>query len=298
MIGLAKSRKKRDYSALIASCDTGADMASRRVKRHIKIQGFSGAGKSHFALSFFAHEAKGLKPEETLCTIIDCDLEGQSALVSRDDIVPKEYRPHLYRKVCRTPEEVNEITLAFIDLHRQHKEDYPNGCRVMIFENESAFYVGCRDYYSMEVHGKSEAELMLSRQAQAIAEGKKTLPAFQEGQMHSYKVINKMFFTPYERLKIAAEMFDFHFLSTVLLREYTENYGTPNENRVVTASGRPDLTDPIFDWIVEFHQQQRTKGKEIKTRHIAIIRKSRDCKPFQLINPTQESFWKAVADNS
>jgi len=297
VIEVAK-KKVAKYADLIESCDTGSDMANRPQLRHIKLQGFAGGGKSHFAISFFAHQSKGLKPEECLCTIIDCDLEGQSALVKREDILPKELRPRLLRKVCRTPTDVNEISLAFIDLHRQHQEKYPDGCRVLIFENESAFYVGCRDFYSQEVHGKSEADLMLERQTQAIAEGKKTLPAFKEGQMHSYKVINRLFFTPYERLKIAAEMFHFHFLSTVLLREYTEGYGTANEKRVVTAAGRAEMTDPIFDWIIEFHQQQRAKGKEIKTRHISIVRKSRVCTPFQLMNPNQEKFWKAVEDNS
>jgi hypothetical protein len=296
VIELAKKKAVR-YEELIDSCDTGAMMADRPRLRHMKLQAFAGGGKSHFALTFFAYQAKGLKPEETLCTIIDCDLEGQTALVRREDIIPKELRPRLIRKVCRTPTDVNEISLAFIDLHRQHKEKYPNGCRVMICENEAAFYVGCRDFYSQEVHGKSEADLMLERQSQAIAEGKKTLPAFKEGQMHSYKVINRLFFTPYERLKIGAEMFQYHFISTVLLREYTENYGTANEKRVVTAAGRADMTDPIFDWIIEFHQQQRARGKEIKTRHIAIVRKSRDCEPFQLMKPTQEKFWKAVEDN-
>ncbi len=293
MIQVAK-RRATDYSELIESCDTGTDMANRRPLKHMKLQGFAGSGKSHFALTFFAHQSKDLDPEATLCTIIDCDLEGQAALVRREDIIPSELRPRLFRKVCRTPTDVNEMTLAFIDLHRQHKEEYPDGCRVMILENESAFYVGCRDFYAQEVHGKSEADLLLSRQSQAISEGKKTLPAFAEGQMHSYKVINRLFFTPYERLKIGAEMFNYNFLSTVLLREYTENYGTANEKRVITAAGRAEMTDPIFDWIVEFHTQQRTKGKEIKTRHISIVRKSRECKPFQLMNPTQEKFWEAV----
>ncbi len=297
MIQVAK-KKVEKYADLIESCDTGTDMANRPQLKHMKLQGFAGGGKSHFALTTFAHLSEGKDPDACLCTIIDCDLEGQTALVKREDIIPSELRSRLIRKVCRTPADVNEIALAFIDLHRQHQEKYPDGCRVLIFENEAAFYVGCRDYYSHEVHGKSEADLMLARQTQAIAEGKKTLPAFKEGQMHSYKVINKMFFTPYERIKIAAEMFQFNFISTTLLREYTEGYGTANEKRVITAAGRADMTDPIFDWIIEFHQQQRAKGKEIKTRHIAIVRKSRTCEPFQLMHPTQEKFWKAVEDNS
>tara|TARA_R110000824_G_scaffold38186_2_gene116953 strand:- start:1398 stop:1907 length:510 start_codon:yes stop_codon:yes gene_type:complete len=168
----------------------------------------------------------------------------------------------------------------------------------MIFENEGAYYLACRDHYSLEVHGKNEAELLLQRQQQAISEGKKTLPTFQEGQMHSYKVINKIFFQPFQRLKIAGELYGFHFISTVLLRTYTENFGTANENRVVSAAGRPDQTDPIFDWILEFSQQQRTKGAELKTRHIVTVKKSRQCKPFRLANPSQEKFWKAVEDNA
>ncbi len=292
---MAKKKKKTtDYSALIAACDTGTSMVESKPLRHIKLQGFPGGGKSHFALSYFAHNAKGMKPEECLMTIIDCDLEGQRDLVARDEIVPPALRPRLYRKVCRDPEEVNDISLAFIDLHRQHAEQYPEGLRVMLMENEGAFYLACRDYYSLEVHGKTEADLLLSRQAQAVSEGKKTLPLFAEGQMHSYKVINKMFFQPYERMKVGAELYGYHFLSTVLMRSYTENFGTPNENRVVAAAGRADMTDPLFDWIIELTQQQRTVKGELKTRHVMEVRKSRSCPPFRMENPTQEKIWAHV----
>ena len=293
-------KKKTDYSALIATADTGTSMAESKPLRHMKLQAFPGGGKSHFSLSFFDHEMKtaGLKPEEGLMTIIDCDLEGQRDLVARDDILSPELRPRLYRKVCRTPEEVNQMVLASIDLHRQHAEEHPDGVRVMCMENEGAYYLACRDYYSIEVHGKSEAEQLLSRQAQAISEGKKTLPMFAEGQMHSYKVINKMFFQPYERLKVGAEIYKYHFISTVLLKSYTEGYGTANENRVVAAAGRADLTDPLFDWIIELTQQQRTVKGELKTRHVSEIRKSRTCKPFRIENPTQEKFWNAVKKQS
>lgn len=288
------SKKKADrYAALIASCDTGDSMVTQRT-RHMKIQGFSGSGKSTFALQFFSHHAKGLKPEEALMCIIDCDLEGQADLVARDDIVTESLRPRILRKVCRTPDEVNDISMAFIDLMRQHKEEHPNGVRVMVMENEGAFYLSCREHYATSVHGMSEGELLLSRQQEAISQGKKTLPAYAEGQMHAYKVINKLFYSPYERLKIAGEMYQFHFLATVLLKTKTENYGTPNENRVVLAAGRPDITDPLFDWIVEMTQQQRTKGGEIESRHFASIKKSRACKPFRIENPTQERFWMAV----
>ena len=262
--------------------------------RHIKLQGFSGAGKSTWGLTFFAHEAKDKDPASVLMCIIDCDLEGQADLVARDDIVPPALRPRILRKVCRTPDEVNDISMAFIDLMRQHQEEYPDGTRVMVMENEGAYYLSCREHYSVSVHGKTEGELLLSRQQEALSQGKKTLPAYAEGQMHAYKVINKLFYSPYERLKIGGELYRYHFLSTVLLKTKTENYGTPNENRVVLAAGRPDMTDPLFDWIVEMTQQQRTVKGEVESRHFAHIKKSRACKPFRLENPTQERFWKAV----
>tara|TARA_A100001201_G_scaffold139442_1_gene131375 strand:- start:242 stop:1120 length:879 start_codon:yes stop_codon:yes gene_type:complete len=291
------ARKKQNYDALIAACDTGDSMIQNRL-RHMKLQGFSAGGKTHFALSFFAHLAEGKKPEECLMTIIDCDLEGQADLVAREDVLPAELRPRLLRKVCRNPKDVNDMVMAFIDLHRQHQEEHPDGARVMLMENEGAYYLACRDYYSLEVHGRDEGEQLLSRQQEAVSQGKKTLPTFAEGQMHSYKVINKLFFTPYERLKVGGEMFHYHFLSTVLLRTYTENFGTANENRVVAAAGRPDQTDPLFDWIIDFTQQQRTKGGEVKTRHIAHVKKSRSCQPFRLENPTQDRFWNAVEQSS
>lgn len=292
---MARNAKKKaeGYAALIASCDTGDSMIKNRP-RHIKLQGFSGAGKSTWGLTFFAHEAKDKDPASVLMCIIDCDLEGQADLVARDDIVPPALRPRILRKVCRTPDEVNDISMAFIDLMRQHQEEYPDGTRVMVMENEGAYYLSCREHYSVSVHGKTEGELLLSRQQEALSQGKKTLPAYAEGQMHAYKVINKLFYSPYERLKIGGELYRYHFLSTVLLKTKTENYGTPNENRVVLAAGRPDMTDPLFDWIVEMTQQQRTVKGEVESRHFAHIKKSRACKPFRLENPTQERFWKAV----
>lgn len=293
-----RSKKKAaNYAALIESCDDGNDMIEDRC-RHMKLQGFSGGGKSHFALTFFASQAEGKKPAESLCTIIDCDLEGQSDLVARESIVPVELRPRIKRKVCRDPKQVNDMVLAFIDLHRQHAEKYPKGTRVMIFENEGAYYLACRDHYSEQVHGMNEGELLLARQQQAVSEGKKTLPTYAEGQMHSYKVINKLFFTPFERLKIGGELYNYHFISTVLLRTFTENFGTVDEKRIVSAAGRPDQTDPLFDWIIEFQQQQRTKGGETQVKHTAHIRKSRSCKPFKIDNPTQKRFWTAVEKQS
>jgi len=289
------SKKKADrYAALIASCDTGDSMVKNRP-RHMKVQGFSGSGKSTFALTFFAHHAAELAdPEAALMCIIDCDLEGQADLIARDEIVPEALRPRILRKVCRNPDDVNDMSLAFIDLMRQHADEYPTGVRVLVMENEGAFYLSCREHYASSVHGMSEGELLLARQQEAISSGKKTLPTYAEGQMHAYKVINKLFYSPYERLKIAGEMFGYHFLSTVLLKTKTENYGTPNETRVVLAAGRPDMTDPLFDWIIEMTQQQRTVKGEVESRHFAHIKKSRACKPFRLENPSQDRFWKAV----
>ena len=105
---------------------------------------------------------------------------------------------------------------------------------------------------------------------------------FAEGQMHSYKVINKMFFQPYERLKVGAEIYKYHFISTVLLKSYTEGYGTANENRVVAAAGRADLTDPLFDWIIELTQQQRTVKGELKNESQLGLNKIRMLRILQM----------------
>ena len=300
---MARSKKSQQakLTALLESCDTGDEMTKQPLLRHMKLQAFSGGGKSHFALSFVSYEAnrRELSPDEVLVSIIDCDLEGVRALIKRDDIIPPELKSRIYRKVCETPEEVNEMTNAFIAQHKEHHAEYPDGLRVLILENEAAFYVGCRDFYSLEVHGVSEADLMLARQAQAISEGKKTLPAFAEGQMHSYKVINKLFFTPYQRLKMASEALNCHFISTVLLREYTEGYGTSSEKKVITSAGRADMTDPLFDWIIEFDRKTRVNKKtgEMETKHIATIRKSRDCRAVRRRGWTQESVLQAGAAN-
>ena len=69
-----KSNKAQRYAELIASCDTGESMIQNRT-RHMKLQGFSGSGKTTFYLTMFADMAAGLKsPDEALLCIIDCDL--------------------------------------------------------------------------------------------------------------------------------------------------------------------------------------------------------------------------------
>ncbi len=291
----ASTRKKKGtarYDDLLAGCERGSDEIQHW--RSIKARGFSGAGKTHFGLTYFAYRAKDLDPKETLMCILDCDFEGQRELIVRDEIIPPNLRSRILRKVCTDPEQVNDYARAFIHAMREHAEKYPTGVRVMLLENEGAFYLQCRDKYSLEVHGLTEGELLLDRQKAAISQGKKTLPTYEEGQMHAYKVINKMFSDPFYRLKLACNSVGFDFISTVLLREYTENYGTPNAKKSVRAQGRPDLTDPLFDWIVDFEQRQRTKGGTLETQHIAVVRKSRECKPFRLQSPTQDRFWKAV----
>tara|TARA_R110000803_G_scaffold107958_8_gene176197 strand:- start:1840 stop:2724 length:885 start_codon:yes stop_codon:yes gene_type:complete len=287
------TKKKKNYADLIASCDTGVSMIENRTM-HMKLQGFSGSGKTHFYLTLFNDMAKGLKPEEALLCIIDCDLEGQADLIARDAIMAEPLRPSILRKVCSRPDEVNDMVLAFIDLMHQHKADHPDGVRMIVLENEGAFYVGCRNHYAESVHGLSEADLLLARQQQALREGKKTLPTFEEGQMHSYKVINRLFVTPYERLKMGAEMCGAHFIGTTLMKTRTEGYGTAAAKEITVSAGRPDMTDPLFDWILEFSSQQRIKAGELEVRHMVQVKKSRSCKPFLLDNPTQERFKKAV----
>jgi len=296
---MAKSatKKKANYADLIASCDTGVSMVNNRTK-HMKLQGFSGAGKTHFYLTMFTDMASGLKPEEALLCIIDCDLEGQADLIARDSIVPAELRPRILRKVCSRPDDVNDMVLAFLDLMMQHKEEHPDGVRMVVLENEGAFYMGCRNHYAESVHGMTEADLLLSRQQQALREGKKTLPTFEEGQMHSYKVINKLFSTPYERLKMGAEMCGAHFIGTTLMKTRTEGFGTNDAKEITVSAGRPDMTDPLFDWILEFSSQQRIKAGELQVRHQVMVKKSRSCKPFLLDNPTQERFAQAVEKSS
>ena len=279
---------------LLADCQTGDQMSQRRW-RHMKLQGFPSAGKSHFALQFWAHEAMKGKPEEALLTVIDFDYEGQAELVARDDIVPEQLRSRIMRKVVRNVQEVDLYVQAFIRAHSRHAEEHPDStARMLMFENEGAFYLAVRDFYSIEVHGQTEADLMLSRQQEAISNDKKTLPTFKEGQMHAYKVINKKFSDPFQRCKVAGEAIGFHFVSTVLLKNQTKGYGTAQETAIVVADGRPNITDPLFDWILEFEQQQKMNGGELMTRHTLTVRKSRSCTPFRLVNPSQDSFWTTV----
>ena len=288
-------KKQADHSAILALCETGEEMITQQ-RHHMKLQGFSGSGKSSFALTYFAHQVKTkkLKPEQALFCIIDCDSEGQSELVGRDSIIPPALRPRILRRVCSDPHTVKETYMAYIHAMAEHQKEHPDGFRVILLENEAAFYLAVRNYYSLEVHGMDEGELLLSRQQQAKREGKKTLPAFEEGQMHSYKVINKMFTDPFVHLKLAAETYDYNFISTTLMRSRSQGFGTANEKTIIEAAGRPDITDPLFGWIIEFDVKQRTVKGELQTKYLATIKKARSCKQFKIDNPTQARFWKAV----
>ena len=245
---------------LLSACQTGDEMIQRQW-RHMKLQGFPSSGKSHFALQFWSHVAKDHKPEECLLTVIDFDCDGQGELVARDDIIPPEYRSRIMRKVVRNVEELDLYVAAFIRAQARHAREFPDSkARVMLLENEGAFYLSVRDFYSLQVHGMNEGDLMMERQREAISTDKKTLPTFKEGQMHAYKVINRKFTDPFQKCKVAGEAIGFHFLSTVLLKNQTKGYGTSQEELVVVADGRPSITDPLFDWVLEFDQQQKRRA--------------------------------------
>ena len=93
---------------------------------------------------------------------------------------------------------------------------------------------------------------------------------------------------------MGAELYGAHFVSTTLMKSRTEGFGTPDAKEIVVSAGRPDITDPLFDWIVEFSSQQRVKGGDLQVRYLAQVKKSRACPPFVLENPTQTRFNKAV----
>ena len=164
----------------------------------MKLQGFSGAGKTHFYLTMFSDLAKGRNPDEASLCIIDCDMEGQADLIGRDSIVPEGLRPtNLPKGVYARRSERHGSRIHWFTSPTQSRAPRwcSHGClgerRCVLHRlSQSLRWIRSRN---------GEADLLLARQQQALREGKKTLPTFEEGQMHSYKVINRLFITPYEQ---------------------------------------------------------------------------------------------------
>ena len=246
-------------------------------------KGFSGAGKTHFYLTMFSDLAKGRNPDEASLCIIDCDMEGQADLIGRDSIVPEGLRPRIFRKVCT---QLTKWTTWFSHSLIYFTNTKPSTPMVFAWLSWRTKVRFTSVVAITTLNPFTEwARLICCWLAnnEALREGKKTLPTFEEGQMHSYKVINRLFITPYERLKMGAEMCGAHFIGTTLMKTRTEGFGTNDAKEITVSTGRPDITDPLFDWILEFSSQQRIKAGELRGSPHGS---SQEVKSVQLL-----SFW-------
>lgn len=304
-------KKEKDWSSIAALVKSGSELATTQW-RHVKVQGQSGRGKTHFMLKHIEYfKEQGLSPEEVLVCIIDCDLEGQAELIRRESVVPKEYRDCVKVITAVNPPDVYEAYEYFVHLMREHTKAHPESTgRMLIFENEGAYYNRVRNYYAEEVYGIPERELLLQRQQEARQETtgsgqrKKTKPQFEEGPMHAYKVINKVFGDIFHDLKMAAEIIGFHFFCSTLEREVSTMFDSRKgeesigDTKIIT-SGRPDITDPLFDMTIRFDYEEKTKrqqkgGQKVLRKWWLKVLKTRMCRPFHIDNCTVKEFWDAV----
>ncbi len=305
--------KAKDWSEIANLVKSGNDLVAQKY-RHVKVQGKSGTGKTHFLLKHLEMwKLEGLSPAEYLLVIIDCGLEGQAELIRRKSVVPEEYRDCIKILTAVTPPDVYQAYDYFIHLLREHAKEYPDSMgRMLIFENEGAYYNRVRNYYAEEVYGIPERELLLQRQQEARQETtgsgarKKTKPQFEEGPMHAYKVINKVFGDIFHDLKMAAEIIGFHFYSTTLEREVSTMFDNKKgaeaigDTKIIT-SGRPDMTDPLFDMVIRTDFEEKTKrvkgaGTKVMRKWWLKVIKTRMCKPFHIDNCTVPEFWQAVEE--
>jgi len=308
-----RKQKEANWAEIASMVKTGNDLVETKW-RHIKVQGKSGTGKSHFILKHIElFKQQGMKPEEVLFLVIDCDLEGQAELIRRNSIVPEEYRDCIKVITVVSPPDVYAAFDYFSHLLREHAEAYPKSLgRMLVFENEGAYYNRVRNYYSEEVYGIPERELLLQRQQEARQETtgsgarKKTKPQFEEGPMHAYKVINKVFGDIMHDMKMAAEIIGFHFYLTTLEREVSTMFDNKKggdsigDTKIITA-GRQDMTDPLFDMVIRTDYEEKTKkqqggGVKVLRKWWLKIQKTRMCQPFHIDNCTVGEFWAAVEE--
>ena len=190
MSGIADSLKKGKIGKSKLSIVSGAKMGKDFSILRIQLEAMAGAGKSHMILSIIKHmhEVMGIPLEDIKMCFIDCDKKGVAPLLY-SQVIPVEYQDCIRYAKCDNIWEIYDAVKIFDAELLEHKEKTGvDGW--LIVENMGQVWYFCQRDYVEAAYQIPYTQLLLERQEEAHARGKKTLPALD--QMLDYRNINPL----------------------------------------------------------------------------------------------------------
>jgi len=190
MSSIAESIKKGKVGKSELQIVSGATMGKSFDIIRIQLEGMAGSGKSHLLLSIIKHmvEKMGIKLDDILMCFIDCDKKGVAPLLF-SQVIPLEYQERIRYVKCDNIWEVYDAYNIFdAELLAHKKATGVDGW--LVIENMGAVWYFCQRDYVEAAYRIPYTQLLMERQEEAHARGKKTLPALD--QMLDYRNINPL----------------------------------------------------------------------------------------------------------
>jgi len=183
---LKKSMAGKSCVNIVSGADKGKDFNVLRIQ----LEGMAGSGKSNFILQLITHmhEVMGIPLDKILLCFIDCDKEGVAPLLF-SQIIPLEYQECIQYAKCDDIWQVYDAFKIFDQRLIEHKaETGMDGW--LVIENMGSVWYFCQRDYVEATYRIPYVQLLMERQEEAYARGKKTLPALD--QMLDYRNINPL----------------------------------------------------------------------------------------------------------
>lgn len=274
-MGMEKHLSKSSQRSQPVKIISGRALGENFDVIRIQVEGLAGGGKSHFLLAIIRHmhEVLGLSLEQIKICIIDCDKRGIAPLLF-SQVIPLKYQDCIEYAKCNTVFEAYEAYELFNKSLLEHeKETGVKGW--MYIENMGALWYFCqRDYVEAAYHIEY-VQMLIEKQEEAHARGKKTLPALD--QMLDYRNINPL----HNELANKITRGDYNSCWTAHTTTRKSQEGN-NEVEKVVGGGQKD-NDTRVDFILRLYN--------LKGRFLADSRKLRSLENnFNELVLTEKSF--------
>jgi len=190
MSSMSEALKKGNVGKTNIKVVSAADMGKSFKIIRIQLEGMAGSGKSQFLLSIVKHmhEVLGIPLDKVLVCLIDSDKKGIAPLLF-SEVIPREYQERIQYAKCDNIWQVYDAFKIFDEALIQHKKDTGVDGWLMV-ENMGSIWYFCQRDYVEAAYRMPYTQLLLERQEEAYARGKKTLPVLD--QMLDYRNINPL----------------------------------------------------------------------------------------------------------
>jgi hypothetical protein len=187
---MSEALKKGNVGKATLKIMSAGEMGKSFKIIRIQLEGMAGSGKSHFLLAIVRHmhEVMGIPLDDILCCLIDCDKQGIAPLLF-SEVIPREYQERIQYAKCDNIWQVYDAFKIFDEQLIEHKKKTGRDGWLMV-ENMGAVWYFCQRDYVEAAYRIPYTQLLLERQEEAYARGKKTLPVLD--QMLDYRNINPL----------------------------------------------------------------------------------------------------------